>query len=122
MHNAQRTESLETKMLAAERKHAMADVARGVSHDLNNALGAVLPLVEQMRADADSGTLDAKTFADDLKQIDQTRHNKAVGRSGGSNYGFGDGSARFMRFGQTFAPVNMWAVDPAIRNVGLSVQ
>jgi signal transduction histidine kinase len=72
VHNAQRTESLETKMLAAERKHAMADVARGVSHDLNNALGAVLPLVEQMRADADSGALDSKTFADDLKQIEHS--------------------------------------------------
>jgi signal transduction histidine kinase len=72
VHNAQRTESLETKMLAAERKHAIADVARGVSHDLNNALGAVLPLVEQMRADADSGTLDPKTFGDDLKQIEHS--------------------------------------------------
>ena len=71
MH-AERTESLETKMLAAERKHAIADVARGVSHDLNNAVGAVLPLVEQMRADADSGTLDPKTFGDDLKQIEHS--------------------------------------------------
>ena len=33
----------------AERKHAMADLARGVSHDVNNALGAVLPLVQQLR-------------------------------------------------------------------------
>ena len=43
VQNAQRTESLQTKMIAAERKHAMADLARGVSHDLNNAMGSGLP-------------------------------------------------------------------------------
>ena len=36
-------------MLVAERKHAMADLCGGVSHDVNNALGAVLPLVQQLR-------------------------------------------------------------------------
>jgi len=59
---------------------------------------------------------------DDLRQLDQTRHNKVVGRTGGgSNYGFGDGSARYMRFGQTFAPVNMWAVDPVVRNLAITI-
>ena len=41
LHNARRAESLEHRVLVAERKHAMADLARGVSHDVNNALGAV---------------------------------------------------------------------------------
>src|SRR4029079_5887024 len=44
LQNARRAESLEQRVLAAERKHAMANLARGVSHDVNNALGAVLPL------------------------------------------------------------------------------
>ena len=38
-----RTESLEARMLTAERRHAMAELARGVSHDVNNALGSMLP-------------------------------------------------------------------------------
>jgi len=58
---------------------------------------------------------------DDLLQIDQTRHNKTVGRSGGSNYSFGDGSARFIPFGKTFAPINMWAVVPEVRNIGIEL-
>ena len=38
-------------MLTAERRHAMAELARSVSHDVNNALGSMLPLVQQMRDD-----------------------------------------------------------------------
>jgi signal transduction histidine kinase len=72
VQNAQRTESLQTKMIAAERKHAMADLARGVSHDLNNAMGSVLPLVEQMREEAQSGTIDLRTSVEDLRQIEQS--------------------------------------------------
>ena len=34
---------------------------------------------------------------------------------------FADGSARFYRFGKTFSPVNMWAVDLDVRNIGLTV-
>ena len=60
---------------------------------------------------------------DDLEQIDQSRHSGGGlgSRSGGSNYAFADGSARFYRFGRTFSPINMWAVDPEVRNIGLSV-
>jgi len=51
---------------------------------------------------------------DDLKALEQSRH--GVGRrGGGSDYAFADGSARFYRFGATFSPVNLWAVDPAVR-------
>ena len=74
VHNAQRTASLHSKMIAAERKHAMADLARGVAHDLNNALGAVLPLVQQLCEEASSGRLDQRTCAEDLKQIEQSLH------------------------------------------------
>ncbi|MFO0838063.1 MAG: ATP-binding protein [Phycisphaerae bacterium] len=68
----QRTGTLERQMLAAERKHAFANIARGVSHDVNNALGAVLPLVQQLRADLAAGELDLATLGDDLKQIEQS--------------------------------------------------
>jgi len=52
----------------------MADLARGVSHDLNNALGSVLPLVQQMCEEAVRGTLDPKTAGDDLRQIERSLH------------------------------------------------
>jgi signal transduction histidine kinase len=72
LHNARRAESLEQRVLIAERKHAMADLARGVSHDVNNALGAVLPLVQQLRDDLKEGLLDATLFAEDLAQIERS--------------------------------------------------
>ncbi len=69
IQNSLRTESLQARMLEAERKHAMADLARGISHDVNNALGAALPLVQKMRADVEAGDFDAGVFAEDLGQV-----------------------------------------------------
>ena len=59
---------------------------------------------------------------DDLVQIDQNRHGTSVktGRGGGSNYAMVDGSARFMKWGRSLAPQNLWAVLPEYRNVGVT--
>jgi prepilin-type N-terminal cleavage/methylation domain-containing protein/prepilin-type processing-associated H-X9-DG protein len=55
---------------------------------------------------------------DDIQQIDQGRHNKGPSGAGGvSNYAFADGSARNLKFGQAFTPVNMWAVTDALRHL-----
>ena len=48
IQNTQRAVTLEAKMIEAEKKHAIANLVRGVSHDVNNALGCVLPLVQQI--------------------------------------------------------------------------
>jgi sigma-B regulation protein RsbU (phosphoserine phosphatase) len=72
VQNLQRTETLQMKMIDAERKHAMADLARGVSHDVNNALGSILPLVQQLRADISSGQADPTVTAEDLKEIERS--------------------------------------------------
>lgn len=72
LQNARRAESLEQRVLIAERKHAMADLARGVSHDVNNALGAVLPLVQQLQAELSEGVFDPETAAYDLEQIEHS--------------------------------------------------
>src|SRR5262245_50008171 len=69
IQNLHRTESLRARLLTAERKHAMADLARSVSHDVNNALGSMLPLVQQMAADLQAGMLDTSVFADDLEHV-----------------------------------------------------
>ncbi len=43
---------------------------------------------------------------------EQSRHATTVkgSRAGGSNYAFGDGSVRFLRFGRALSPINLWAV------------
>ena len=51
--------------------------------------------------------------------LDQNRHNSNGGRAGGSDYAFADGSARYLKFGQTFAPINLWVIDPEIRKIAL---
>jgi prepilin-type N-terminal cleavage/methylation domain-containing protein/prepilin-type processing-associated H-X9-DG protein len=58
---------------------------------------------------------------DDLQQLEQSRHSsmRSNSRGGGSNYAFADGSARFLPFGRSLAPVNLWAVVPEMRNVGV---
>jgi signal transduction histidine kinase len=72
IQNSQRTLTLENKMIEAEKKHAVANLARGVSHDINNALGAVLPLVQQILADIHSDRLQADVLSQDLQQIEQS--------------------------------------------------
>jgi prepilin-type N-terminal cleavage/methylation domain-containing protein/prepilin-type processing-associated H-X9-DG protein len=57
---------------------------------------------------------------DDYSELDQARHNKlgTGGGGGGSNYAFADGSARYLRFGQSLDPVNLWFVDETLRLLG----
>jgi len=72
IQNSHRTVTLEAKMLEAEKKHAVANLVRGVSHDVNNALGSVLPLVQQILAEVRADRLDASVLADDLSQIEES--------------------------------------------------
>lgn len=69
IQNARRTENLHSRMVEAEKKHAMADLARGVSHDVNNALGSVLPIIQEMHEDVRAGRFDREVFAADLDQV-----------------------------------------------------
>jgi two-component system, NtrC family, sensor kinase len=72
LHGLKRTQSLELQVLAAERKHAMADLARGVAHDINNALGGVLPLVQQLRFDLERGEFQSDQVDGDLREIERS--------------------------------------------------
>jgi prepilin-type N-terminal cleavage/methylation domain-containing protein len=58
---------------------------------------------------------------DDLLQLNQNRHANSAksGRGGGSDYTMADGSVRFMRFGRSLAPINLWAVTDEARRLGL---
>jgi prepilin-type N-terminal cleavage/methylation domain-containing protein/prepilin-type processing-associated H-X9-DG protein len=53
----------------------------------------------------------------DLDQVEQGCHSVAhKGRySGGSNFAFVDGGARYMRYGKTVWPLNLWAVNDSNR-------
>ena len=81
-----------------------------------NAIGEPTDTVvfgEKEGGTPDNGHFWMDSYAlDDLQQIDQSRHATGAvkSRRAGSNYAFADGSARFMRFGATFSPINMWAV------------
>jgi prepilin-type N-terminal cleavage/methylation domain-containing protein len=55
-------------------------------------------------------------MGDDYQELEQSRH--GGGGSGGSNYAMADGSARFLRFGMSLDPINLWFVDPELRARG----
>lgn len=61
---------LERQLIEAEGKRAMADLAGGVAHDLNNALGSVLPMIQALRSDVEEEHFDRDQFLTDLGQIE----------------------------------------------------
>jgi prepilin-type processing-associated H-X9-DG protein len=46
----------------------------------------------------------------DFTQVEQSRHSGSGNGTGGSNYTFADGSARYLKFGKMFVPETLWAV------------
>lgn len=53
----------------------------------------------------------------DVQEIDQAKHGGSPAEnSGGSNYAFADGSIRFLKYGTSLSPENLWAVTPQWRN------
>ncbi|MDX1953801.1 MAG: DUF1559 domain-containing protein [Verrucomicrobiota bacterium] len=49
----------------------------------------------------------------DVTEVEQNRHSTQNNKSqgGGSNFAFADGSTRFLKFGKSFRPLNMWATQ-----------
>ena len=124
IQNLKRAESYRARMLTAERKHAMAELARSVSHDVNNALGSMLPLVQQMRHDFQSANVDAAVHTQDLAQIEHSL--QVCRRIFGGMLAFARGGARRVRYGQVRP-----AVETALailrdgmdrRNIQLSIE
>jgi prepilin-type N-terminal cleavage/methylation domain-containing protein/prepilin-type processing-associated H-X9-DG protein len=52
------------------------------------------------------------------RQVEDSRHGnpRNAQKTGGSNYAFGDGSARFLRWSDWLSPVNLWYVTPRYRH------
>lgn len=58
--------------------------------------------------------------SDHLTEVDHGKHSSPNReRAGGANYGFVDGSVRFLKFGDAFRPVNLWAVTEEFRHAPL---
>ena len=100
-----RTESLQARMLTAERKHAMAELARSVSHDVNNALGSMLPLIQQMQDDLRRRKLDPLVYSEDLEQVQKSL--QVCRRIFGGMLSFARGGARRTRSGHVRAAVEI---------------
>ena len=104
IQNLRRTESLQARMLTAERKHAIAELARTVSHDVNNALGSMLPLVQQMQDDLSSGLLEPGVHSKDLEQV--LNSVQVCRRIFGGMLSFARGGARRTGHGQVRSAVD----------------
>ncbi|MEQ1912506.1 MAG: GAF domain-containing sensor histidine kinase, partial [Vicinamibacterales bacterium] len=72
LKRAQTIEDLQARMLKIERQNALAHLARGVAHDINNALGEVIPLVQQIQADLQNGTTVPEVLTVDLHRVEQS--------------------------------------------------
>jgi prepilin-type processing-associated H-X9-DG protein len=57
-------------------------------------------------------------MGDDYQELEQSQHGGAGPQSGGSVFAFADGHAGFLRFGRSLDPINLWFVDPDLRNKG----
>jgi prepilin-type N-terminal cleavage/methylation domain-containing protein len=50
----------------------------------------------------------------DFEELEHARHMGTKG-GGGSDYAFADGSARYLRYGRSISPINLWAIENAWR-------
>jgi prepilin-type N-terminal cleavage/methylation domain-containing protein len=57
-------------------------------------------------------------MGDDYKELEESRHRCGGRYSGGSVYAFADGSSRYIPFGGSISPVNLWAVTAYWRTHG----
>ena len=97
IQNLHRTAALRARVVTAERKHAMAELARSVSHDVNNALGSMLPLVQQMQEDVRAGVQSPSVLFDDLEQVQKSL--QVCRRIFGGMLSFSRGGARRIQHG-----------------------
>ena len=52
----------------------------------------------------------------DFEELDHNKHMRGTGTSGGSNYAFADGSARYYKYWAEIQPKNLWGVTEYWRN------
>ena len=67
--------------------------------------------------------LEGPVVGNDVTEVDQSRHSTVAKntRGGGSDYAFADGSIRFLKFGKSFIPVDLWATEEKWRTNGAAM-
>lgn len=78
------------RLVHAERRVGLADLARAISHDLNNAFGVILPLLQALQRDLTRG-IDAARIERDLEVIEHYTASCARIFKGMLEMGHGDG-------------------------------
>jgi signal transduction histidine kinase len=63
--------TLHRRTIASEKKLGILEIARGVSHDINNALGAVLPLVQSIISDLKESCPNPEELLKDLRYVEE---------------------------------------------------
>lgn len=54
----------------------------------------------------------ASALGDDIEELEHGRHGRSGSTKGkGSNYAFVDSSVRYLRYGKSLAPINLWATS-----------
>jgi len=69
IRNARVNMTLERQAIQAELKATLVTLANAVAHDVNNAMGTILPLSQQVREDLRRETFDPQKLGDDLDLV-----------------------------------------------------
>ncbi len=67
---SQLSATLHERTIESEKRLGVVEIARGVSHDINNALGAVLPLVQSLISDLKEACANPEEFLKDMRYIE----------------------------------------------------
>lgn len=68
--NSELYKTQQDMLTTVERKAALADLARAISHDLNNAFGVMMPLLQALKRDAGQGDIPPGQLRSDLEVIE----------------------------------------------------
>ncbi len=68
---SQLSQTLHKRTIQSEKRLGILEIARGVAHDVNNALGAILPLVQTIISDVREACSDPEEFLKDLSYIEE---------------------------------------------------
>jgi signal transduction histidine kinase len=74
LRNARERVNLEKQALEAEIRAGLSTLGRAVAHDVNNAVGSLLPLAEQVREDLREGRTDRATLVADMDFVIEKAH------------------------------------------------
>jgi prepilin-type N-terminal cleavage/methylation domain-containing protein/prepilin-type processing-associated H-X9-DG protein len=80
-------------------------------------------LFGELREDNNNRHMDVwQKDGNEHEAVADTRHGGSRGKTGGANFAFADGSTRYLKFGQSLAPLHLWCVTEEWRQTSAIVQ